>query len=274
MTNRSRVRHVRLLPWGVSWWIGPVLGLTVLTVWIALHHAAVSAHRPRSRALTLLFSSRWSLQLALALAATSCLFGLIAASRADSRGRLLDSQRNLNSLRSLSWREFERLVGEAYRRLGYVVDVVGQGGADGGVDLVLMRPGEKVLVQCKHWRANSVGASVVREMAGLMLHHRASGVKIVCVGKFTRDAQAFARGKGIELVSGNDLLKLVRSVQRSSGTTSISEGSAPSCPDCGHPMRRRSSLRRGSAFWGCSAYPKCKGTRAYRGESEVSDGWW
>ncbi|MFP3449609.1 restriction endonuclease, partial [Pseudomonas sp. SIMBA_067] len=55
----------------------------------------------------------------------------------------------------MSWREFERLVGEAYRRLGYVVNVVGQGGADGGVDLVLIRPREKILVQCKQWRANS-----------------------------------------------------------------------------------------------------------------------
>ncbi|ONC41633.1 hypothetical protein AQ914_18260 [Burkholderia pseudomallei] len=214
----------------------------------------------------MLFASRWSLQFALALAAASCLSGLVAAWRADSRGRLLDSQRNLNSLRSLSWREFERLVGEAYRRLGYVVDVVGQGGADGGVDLVLMRPGEKVLVQCKQWRANSVGASVVREMAGLMLHHQASGVKIVCVGKFTRDARAFADGKQIELVSGDDLLRLVRSVQRSSLPAASFKHGAPPCPDCGHPMLQRHSKAHGTTFWGCSAYPHCKGTRAYQEE--------
>lgn len=266
MTRRGRARHVRLLPWGMSWWIGPILGLVVLMAWIALHHAAVAEHRARWDALALLFASRWSLQLALALAAASCLSGLVAAWRADLRGRLLDSQRNLNSLKSLSWREFERLVGEAYRRLGYVVDVVGQGGADGGVDLVLMRPGEKVLVQCKQWRANSVGASVVREMAGLMLHHQASGVKIVCVGKFTRDAQAFADGKQIELVSGDDLLRLVRSLQRSSLSVAVFEHGAPCCPDCGHSMLRRYSKARGTTFWGCGAYPQCKGTRAYQEE--------
>lgn len=242
------------------------LGLAVLVAWIALHHAAVAEHRPRSDALALLFASRWSLQLALALAAASCLSGLVAAWRADSRSRLLDAQRNLNSLKSLSWREFERLVGEAYRRLGYVVDVVGQGGADWGVDLVLMRRGEKILVQCKQWRANSVGASVVREMAGLMLHRQASGVKVVCVGKFTRDARAFADGKDIELVSGDDLMKLVRLVQRDSDTISKFESGAPSCPDYGHPMYRRYSQRRGALFGGALPIQNAKVPRVSRGE--------
>ncbi len=34
---------------------------------------------------------------------------------------------------------------------------------------------------------------------------------------------------------------------------------APSCPQCGKPMRRR-RLARGD-FWGCSGYPECKATR-------------
>ena len=35
--------------------------------------------------------------------------------------KLLDSQKDLHSIRSLGWREFEELVGEAYRRQGYTV---------------------------------------------------------------------------------------------------------------------------------------------------------
>lgn len=34
---------------------------------------------------------------------------------------------------------------------------------------------------------------------------------------------------------------------------------APTCPECQKPMRKRHSDR--GDFWGCSAYPKCKGTR-------------
>lgn len=34
---------------------------------------------------------------------------------------------------------------------------------------------------------------------------------------------------------------------------------SPDCPQCGKPMRRRQSAR--GDFWGCSAFPDCKGTR-------------
>jgi restriction system protein len=39
---------------------------------------------------------------------------------------------------------------------------------------------------------------------------------------------------------------------------------APACPACGKPMALRTArkgAREGSQFWGCSAYPACKGTR-------------
>lgn len=37
------------------------------------------------------------------------------------------------------------------------------------------------------------------------------------------------------------------------------EPGAPSCPECGEAMRKRTSKR--GPFWGCGAYPKCKGVR-------------
>jgi len=39
---------------------------------------------------------------------------------------------------------------------------------------------------------------------------------------------------------------------------------APSCPLCGKPMRQRtakSGRNAGLPFWGCTAYPECKGVR-------------
>lgn len=35
---------------------------------------------------------------------------------------------------------------------------------------------------------------------------------------------------------------------------------SPACPQCGRPMVRRTA-RDGSHFWGCPAYPQCKGSR-------------
>lgn len=36
-------------------------------------------------------------------------------------------------------------------------------------------------------------------------------------------------------------------------------GATPTCPECGKPMRKRTSGK--GDFWGCSAYPDCRGTR-------------
>jgi len=57
-----------------------------------------------------------------------------------------------DALDGMSWREFEMLVGEGFRLQGFQVVETGGGGADGGIDLVLTKPGtnggEKFLVQC------------------------------------------------------------------------------------------------------------------------------
>ncbi|MCF3974224.1 NERD domain-containing protein [Paracoccus salsus] len=34
-----------------------------------------------------------------------------------------------------------------------------------------------------------------------------------------------------------------------------------SCPKCGAEMVKRTSRKTGNAFWGCTSFPKCKGTR-------------
>lgn len=39
---------------------------------------------------------------------------------------------------------------------------------------------------------------------------------------------------------------------------------APSCPTCGSPMVLRVNRNNGNQFWGCSSYPRCKGTLGYR----------
>ena len=41
--------------------------------------------------------------------------------------------------------------------------------------------------------------------------------------------------------------------------TRAGKSRAPSCPDCGEPMRERTS--RTGPFWGCSQYPDCRGRR-------------
>lgn len=200
----------------------------------------------------------------------------VSAWRQARRRRLLDTRSDLESLRAMSWRELEQLVAEAYQRLGYQVEENVQAGADGGVDLRLRRSGELTLAQCKHWRSQRVGAPVVREQFGLLAHHRAVAVVIVTTGDFTAEARAFAQGKPIELVAGNELLSLVQGVQRrveSPAAVPVPmppraappepsvQSAAASCPLCAAPMLERTARQTGARFLGCSKFPACRGTR-------------
>ena len=127
------------------------------------------------------------------------------------RGRLLEMQTGLDSLRAMNWRQFEILVGESFRRQGYRIEETGLGGADGGVDLRLSKNGTITLVQCKQWRSQRVDVKIVREIYGLLAHHGVDAVKIVAVGDFTPDARRFVQGKPIELIHGEALLVMIES---------------------------------------------------------------
>jgi restriction system protein len=173
------------------------------------------------------------------------------------------------ALNNMSWQQFEALVGEAFRRKGYAVAETGGGGADGGIDLVLKRGGETFLVQCKQWKAFKVGVTTVRELYGVMVAEGATGGFVVTSGEFKNDAQDFARGRNIELVDSKALYAQIRGVsapgKAASATPVVAAESAPACPVCQSAMVKRTAKRganSGNAFWGCSQYPGCKGTRA------------
>jgi restriction system protein len=200
---------------------------------------------------------------------------VISALLAKKKRALLDDQKNPETLRALSWKEFEWLVGEAYRRQGYAVEESLGGGADGGIDLTIRRGGGTWLVQCKQWKVQAVGAPVIREIFGLVTHHQANGAIVITSGRFTREAMAFAEDKTLELVDGPALLELVKGVQTNRTATaaptppaplkpSAMPVSAPSCPKCGGAMVERTArkgVNAGNSFWGCTAYPKCNGVR-------------
>ncbi|WP_305804867.1 restriction endonuclease [Stenotrophomonas sp. YIM B06876] len=203
----------------------------------------------------------------------ACLLGALASFfNARKRRRLLDTRTNLESL-STGWRNFEQLVGEAFRRQGYSVDENHRPGPDGGIDLVLHKGGHRTLVQCKQWRRQQVGVAVVREMYGLLVHYNADAVKIVSTGTYTHAAEVFADGKPIELVTGEELLRMIRTAQAppqadaktpSAGRVETvgnrpADGVFP-CPRCGAGMVERRNRRTGDVFKGCSRFPACRGT--------------
>jgi hypothetical protein len=55
----------------------------------------------------------------------------------------------------------------------------------------------------------------VQEHFGVLHDRRAVAAKLVTTSTFTSEAVAFAQGKPMQLVPGNELVQLIRSVQRS-----------------------------------------------------------
>ncbi|MNK80279.1 Restriction endonuclease [compost metagenome] len=286
---------VALLPW----WAGVVLALVSYWVLHAIATRPLPAAQSAQQIGQLATTAIWQ-GLATGgqyLLPMICLFGAVmSAVRRQRRRALFDTTSASNSadaLQDMSWQQFELLVGEGFRRRGYAVKEVGGGGADGGVDLILTKAGEKSFVQCKQWKAFKVSVSTVRELYGVMAAHGAAGGFVVTSGRFTQEATAFANGRNIRLIDGAALMQLLREARskteaspslsdapvlhgmaaspRSNESAGIAQvmapaGSAnPHCPKCDKPMVRRVAKRgvtAGKAFWGCSDFAAgCRGTR-------------
>jgi len=189
------------------------------------------------------------------------------------------SAKDIEAIRAMSWREFETLIAETYRRQGFTVEETGGGGADGGVDLILRGKGQKSIVQCKQWRTYRVGVKIVREMYGIMVAEKADRVVIVSSGTYTQEAQDFAKGKPILLIDGQALTQYIREIKGEPAAAptaapapaakpvpqqvlSVQTQTAPACPKCGSAMVMRTARKganAGGQFWGCSRYPECRG---------------
>ena len=290
---------VALLPW----WAGVALALASYWVLHAVATRPLAAAQSAQQIGQLATTAIWQ-GLATGgqyLLPMICLFGAVtSAVRRRQRRVLFDTtsaSSSADALQGMSWQQFELLVGEGFRRRGYAVKEVGGGGADGGVDLVLTKAGEKSFVQCKQWKAFKVGVSTVRELYGVMAAHGAAGGFVVTSGRFTQEAAAFTSGRNIRLIDGPALMQLLReargkaeaspsfsnaAVPHGTATPARSDESAgiaqamepavsadPSCPKCGKPMVRRVAKRgaaAGKAFWGCSEFSAgCRGTREIQG---------
>jgi HJR/Mrr/RecB family endonuclease len=179
------------------------------------------------------------------LAGTFLLVWLAVQVQASRRRNLIEWT---TDLRRLDAQEFEWLVGEVWRREGWTVDETGrQDRPDGGIDLVLRRRRERVLVQCKRWTAWQVGVDDVRAFAGSLAREglpTAAGV-FVTLSSFTEQAQAEGKKLGLTLVDNVDLYAKVEKVRR-----------PEPCEKCGSPMLLDRSPR---GWWFRCISPGCDG---------------
>lgn len=124
----------------------------------------------------------------------------------------LSKDRGLAAMKKMDPTVFEHLTAALFRREGYTADAVGMSG-DEGVDVVATKGFKKVVVQCKRYE-DSVGQPTVRDLYGTMMHNNASEAYLVTTGTLTRQAEAWAEGKPIQLIDGFELVNWIAESQQ------------------------------------------------------------
>ncbi len=169
--------------------------------------------------------------------------------------------------------EFEQYLAQLYHCLGYNVKLTPPNN-DQGVDLILKRDGECIVVQAKRWD-HPVGISAVQEVVASMAPNKAHSAMVITSNYFTPQAEDLADKNNVRLIdrSGLAMLKL-RVLRRADGSlpagipevekSNGGEGIAPAsdgaeqkrCPKCDKPLVPRVSKH--GPFVYCSAYPRCR----------------
>jgi restriction system protein len=121
----------------------------------------------------------------------------------------LDQRPNLMDLKP---GEFESLITNLFAKMGLETRQT-QPSRDGGVDCVAFdnRPvfGGKVVIQAKRYK-NTVPVGAVRDLFGSVHNEGASKGILVTTSGYGRASFEFARGKPLELLSGSNLLYLLK----------------------------------------------------------------
>lgn len=178
-------------------------------------------------------------------------------------------------IRALEWKRFELLLTLYFNATGVRAES-SRRGADGGVDVVLTRPGENRpfgYVQCKAWGSDVIGVSLIREFFGVMTADKMTEGIFVTTSDYSADARAFAHANNITLITTQDLvgrlaglpgdirLAIIREI-------TVGDYTTPSCPTCERKMVWREKPR----FWGCPKFPACRSKPIYPRKSSALNG--
>jgi restriction system protein len=163
-------------------------------------------------------------------------------------------------LRKIDWFQFEKLIEMIYRHQGFSVTRMGGANPDGGVDLVVEKEAEKMVVQCKHWRKWTVGVQQIREFLGAMTDSGIlKGIFVTLVG-YSAEAKQLADKHGIQILDESDIVKLLEEsdLKYSQDISELFSDERKYCPKCERVMVLRTSRMKGNPFWGCSGFPRCR----------------
>lgn len=197
------------------------------------------------------FSGRWLYeapwrQLTLWAGSILCLIAALGTVVAHRWRTNVLGHDNLASIRWLSAREFNHLVEEGFRRQGFFVQSSERFLSRAGIDLILRKGKNHILVLCRRDPDPARQMAAVQELhAATATLQAASGLLITCEW-VAPEVKAFAAVQGVAVIEGPALLKLVERARgkimrpppavRREPRFATPLAAIPACTSCGGPM--------------------------------------
>ena len=117
------------------------------------------------------------------------------------KGDLGSKQCNFSSL---SGNDFELLLIKLYEAMGYLVQHLG-GNGDQGADLIIIKDGQRILIQAKCYKIWGVGNAAVQQATAAKVHYDCNKAMVVGIPYFTKEAQQLAKTNGVDLIDEKEL---------------------------------------------------------------------
>ena len=117
---------------------------------------------------------------------------------------------SLEELRRLDPYQFEKVVGDYFRDCGYVVQQTKRSN-DGGKDLIMYKGGQTYYVEVKRYgKSHPVDRPLIQKLVGACHPNNAKGI-FVTTSRFTKGAIDEAHRSNIQLIDGDQFIRLLRS---------------------------------------------------------------
>lgn len=144
----------------------------------------------------------------LTVTATICFFSVLQLARYFTSEKWRFRHASLEKIDKMDGWQFERFLGELFKKQGYRTKVT-RGSGDFGADVILKKNGKKIVVQAKRYNRN-VGVKAVQEVQASMGYYKANEGWVVTNSYFTKPAIELANSLGVRLIDRDDLISMTQ----------------------------------------------------------------
>lgn len=158
--------------------------------------------------------------------------------------------------------QFEEYLAVLFRKHGYKAKITKSSG-DYGADLILIKNGEKTVVQAKRY-SQKVGIKAIQEIVAAKNYYKADKSMVITNNYFTAPAIELAESSNVELIDRKKLIKMLSKLNPNGTVVNpveVKKSVAPICEYCKVEMVLRKS-KTGNEFYGCVNFPSCKNTKS------------